>query len=111
MYSRFDFVQVPLFHPLFKRDSAPLATRPGPATRSDLVLSGNDWSVLIVGKLSPWIQLESSDAAVRRNSEDVRGGEGGEGGGEGERRGEAGRQAGCTLRVMRDAQCTHYACK
>jgi len=30
-----------------------------------------DWSSLIVAKLSPWIQLDSSDPVVRRNSEKV----------------------------------------
>ncbi|CAI8042662.1 Protein arginine N-methyltransferase 5 [Geodia barretti] len=66
----FDFVQVPLFHPLFKRDHPSIIHRQGPPTRNDTILTGNDWAVLIVAKLSPWIQLESEDPAIRRQSED-----------------------------------------
>lgn len=68
---RFDFVQVPLFHPLFKRDHPLIIHRQGPTTRNDTVLTANDWAVLIVAKLSPWIQLESEDPVIRRQSEDV----------------------------------------
>lgn len=68
---RFDFVQVPLFHPLFKRDHPLIIHRQGPTTRNDTVLTANDWAVLIVAKLSPWIQLESEDPVIRGQSEDV----------------------------------------
>jgi protein arginine N-methyltransferase 5 len=68
----FDFVQVPLFHPLFKRDHPSIIHRQGPPTRNDTILTANDWAVLIVAKLSPWIQLESEDPAIRRQSEDAR---------------------------------------
>lgn len=68
---RFDFVQIPLFHPLFKRDHPLVVPRKGPATRSDMVMTGNDWATLVVAKLSPWIQLESRDPDIRQLSEDV----------------------------------------
>ena len=71
MYLRFDFVQVPIFHPLFKRDHPSIIRRQGPPTRNDTVMKANDWAVLIVAKLSPWIQLESEDPAIRTQSEDV----------------------------------------
>lgn len=31
-----------------------------------------DWSTLIVGKTSPWLQLDSRVEVIRRNSEAVR---------------------------------------
>uniref|UniRef100_A0A8V0XI89 Protein arginine N-methyltransferase 5 n=1 Tax=Gallus gallus TaxID=9031 RepID=A0A8V0XI89_CHICK len=47
----------------------PAKERPGPQTRSDLLLAGRDWNTLIVGKVSPWIRPDSPLEAVRRNSE------------------------------------------
>ena len=69
---RFDFVSAPLVHPRYKREFLRIMPeRPGPTTRSDKVLTGSDWCSLIVAKLSPWIDLDSSDEIVRRNSEKV----------------------------------------
>nr|XP_041568804.1 protein arginine N-methyltransferase 5 isoform X1 [Taeniopygia guttata]XP_041568805.1 protein arginine N-methyltransferase 5 isoform X2 [Taeniopygia guttata]XP_041568806.1 protein arginine N-methyltransferase 5 isoform X3 [Taeniopygia guttata]XP_041568807.1 protein arginine N-methyltransferase 5 isoform X4 [Taeniopygia guttata]XP_041568808.1 protein arginine N-methyltransferase 5 isoform X5 [Taeniopygia guttata] len=67
----FDFLCLPLFHPRHRREfSAPPARdRPGPQTRSDLVLAGRDWNTLIVGKLSPWIRPDSPLEHVRKNSQ------------------------------------------
>ena len=59
-------------HPRYKREFLRiLPERPGPLTRSDKVLSGSNWSTLIVAKLSPWIDLDSPDETIRRNSEKV----------------------------------------
>ncbi|XP_061587228.1 protein arginine N-methyltransferase 5 [Cololabis saira] len=67
----FDFLCMPLFHPRFRREyeTEPAKTRPGAQTRSDLLLCGRDWSTLIVGKLSPWINVDSEIEMERRNSE------------------------------------------
>ncbi|XP_055393061.1 protein arginine N-methyltransferase 5 isoform X3 [Capricornis sumatraensis] len=67
----FDFLCMPVFHPRFKREftQEPAKSRPGPQTRSDLLLSGRDWNTLIVGKLSPWIRPDSKVEKIRRNSE------------------------------------------
>ncbi|KAM4637181.1 protein arginine N-methyltransferase 5-like isoform 2-T2 [Amazona ochrocephala] len=69
----FDFLCLPLFHPRHRREfrEEPARSRPGPQTRSDLLLSGRDWNTLIVGKLSPWIRPDSPLEHVRRNSEAV----------------------------------------
>eukprot|EP00795_Rhopilema_esculentum_P001486 gene1486-15920_t len=67
--SGFDFICAPIAHPRFKREyekDAPI--RPGAFTRSDLLLPGSDWSSLVVGKVSPWIDLESNDERVQKNS-------------------------------------------
>ncbi|KAH0626190.1 hypothetical protein JD844_001023 [Phrynosoma platyrhinos] len=67
----FDFLCMPIFHPRYKREffQEPAKKRPGPQTRSDLLLSGRDWNTLIVGKVSPWIRADSNVENVRRNSE------------------------------------------
>lgn len=66
----FDFVTAPLVHPRFKREFfRGTPERAGPLTRSDLVIPGSEWSSLIVGKLSPWIHLDSPDQTLRKNSE------------------------------------------
>ncbi|XP_056010372.1 protein arginine N-methyltransferase 5-like isoform X2 [Ostrea edulis] len=69
--SGFDFVCLPIVNPRYKREFlyGPAKNRPGPLTRSDLALSGQDWSTLIVGKTSPWLQLDSRVEVIRRNSE------------------------------------------
>uniref|UniRef100_A0A6I8Q3R0 Protein arginine N-methyltransferase 5 n=1 Tax=Xenopus tropicalis TaxID=8364 RepID=A0A6I8Q3R0_XENTR len=77
LYSReypsavFDFLCMPIFHPRFKREffKEPAKSRPGPQTRSDLLLSGRDWNTLIVGKLSDWIKTDSKVSGIRKTSE------------------------------------------
>ncbi|XP_048149271.1 protein arginine N-methyltransferase 5, partial [Corvus hawaiiensis] len=51
----FDFLCIPLFHPRHRREFGlePARDRPGPQTRSDLVLAGRDWNTLIVGSSRP----------------------------------------------------------
>ncbi|XP_056382785.1 protein arginine N-methyltransferase 5 isoform X1 [Hyla sarda] len=67
----FDFLCMPIFHPRFKREfhQEPAKSRPGPQTRSDLLLSGRDWNSLIVGKLSEWIKADSEIPSIRKTSE------------------------------------------
>ncbi|NP_001084480.1 protein arginine N-methyltransferase 5 [Xenopus laevis] len=67
----FDFLCMPIFHPRFKREfyKEPAKSRPGPQTRSDLLLSGRDWNTLIVGKLSDWIKTDSEVSRIRKTSE------------------------------------------
>ncbi|KAH0947236.1 hypothetical protein HN011_006109 [Eciton burchellii] len=71
--SKYDFICVPLVHPLFKREfiSGPAKNRSGPFTRPDLILCSSDWSSLIIGKLSPFINVDSIDPIVRKNSEET----------------------------------------
>ena len=68
--SGFDFVCVPIVHPRYKRElNSPNAPkRPGAFTRSDLLLPGSDWSSLVVGKLSPWIRVDSKCEHLRERS-------------------------------------------
>jgi protein arginine N-methyltransferase 5 len=69
----FDFVSIPLVHPRYKRDFVKSNGTHGgnvtePLTRNDMLLSSGDWMSMIVGKISPWIHLESHDQQVRENS-------------------------------------------
>ncbi|XP_071958231.1 protein arginine N-methyltransferase 5-like [Antedon mediterranea] len=67
----FDFIAVPIVHQRFKREflEGKPKDRPGAFTRSDLLLSSQDWSSVIVGKISPWLQPDSHDETIRKNSE------------------------------------------
>lgn len=69
---RFDFVVTPLVHPRYTREYlGATPPHPGPLTRSDKVIKVSEWGTLIVAKLSPWIQLDSENDVIRRNSEKV----------------------------------------
>ena len=59
----------PLAHPRYRRDH--LRPLDEPMTRSDLVVNSNTWNKHIVGKLSPWLQLDSPHAHIRRRSEEA----------------------------------------
>lgn len=64
-----EFIVAPLFHSRFRRDAAGISEgRLGPGTRSDVVLECSRWAACVVGKLSPWIDLDSPVAATRAAS-------------------------------------------
>uniref|UniRef100_A0A0B7AFA1 Protein arginine N-methyltransferase n=1 Tax=Arion vulgaris TaxID=1028688 RepID=A0A0B7AFA1_9EUPU len=67
----YDFVCLPLVNPRFKREfiGGPAKGRKGALTRSDMCLSSQDWNSLVVGKVSPWLQLDSKLYHTRKNSE------------------------------------------
>ena len=67
----FDFVCVPIVHPRYEREMILPAGRSSPLTRSDLTLASSEWTTVVVGKLSPWLNLDSDVAHIRRNSEKV----------------------------------------
>ncbi|XP_031846759.1 protein arginine N-methyltransferase 5 [Nomia melanderi] len=71
--AKYDFVFVPLIHPLYKREfiSGAAKERSGPFTRPDIVLCSSDWNHLIIGKLSPYIRVDSKNPAIKRNSEET----------------------------------------
>lgn len=65
----FDFVTVPIVHPRYEREFEPekvASLRDAPLTRPDLILSGSDWCTLIVGRLSPTINVDSRVPAIRK---------------------------------------------
>ncbi|OMO61939.1 Protein arginine N-methyltransferase PRMT5 [Corchorus capsularis] len=68
----FDFVVAPLMDPSYRpslvqvqNDTSPVL----PVAGSDLVLSPSQWSSHVVGKISPWIDLDSEDEILRMDSE------------------------------------------
>jgi len=68
----FDFVTIPIVNPRFEREFSEdksASSRPGPFTRSDLLLASSDWNSLVVGRLSPTIDVDSEVEHVRKNSE------------------------------------------
>ncbi|XP_053970427.1 protein arginine N-methyltransferase 5 [Hylaeus volcanicus] len=71
--SKYEFICIPLVHPLFKREfiSGAAKRRSGPFTRPDLVLCSSDWNNLIIGKLSPHINVDSKNPIVKKNSEET----------------------------------------
>jgi len=66
----FDFICAPIAHPRYRREleSKRGPPRPGAFTRTDLLLPGSDWSSLVVGKISPWINVDSQCEVARKNS-------------------------------------------
>ena len=87
VHDRFDFISVPLMHPRFRRDDSGVSdARTGPGTRthsvlhaggpitytrgagSDLLLDSRHWTTAVVGKMSPWLRLDSPCASVRNSS-------------------------------------------
>ncbi|XP_049813018.1 protein arginine N-methyltransferase 5 isoform X1 [Schistocerca nitens] len=77
--SGYDFACLPIVHPRFKREflHGKSKDRTGPFTRSDLILSSSanlffaDWNNMIVGKLSPYIDVDSPDDTYRKQSEET----------------------------------------
>jgi len=73
----FDFLCVPLVHPRYERDLIGFGTESEenpsdnePFTRSDMLLTSSQWNS-IIGKLSNWLDLDSSNERIRRLSEKV----------------------------------------
>jgi protein arginine N-methyltransferase 5 len=67
----FDFVMAPLVHPRYRRpapSALPRGTVQPPFTRSDLLLTSGQWGGQIVGKVSPWIDCDSPNPTLQRDS-------------------------------------------
>ncbi|XP_048507266.1 protein arginine N-methyltransferase 5 isoform X2 [Athalia rosae] len=71
--ARYDFICIPLVHPKLKREfnNNDMKKRPGPFTRSDMILCSSDWNNLVVGKLSPYIDVDVTDPISRKNNEET----------------------------------------
>lgn len=72
----FEFVVTPLVHPRFERNVGPHSaseyTKLLPWTRSDLLLQSSEWTSCVVGRLSEWNVLSTSDEEARKNARAVR---------------------------------------
>jgi hypothetical protein len=70
------FLVTPIVHPRYRRlvvlQSATQPRRSEPLTRSDLLLHSGQWGQQILGKLSPWLQLDSPHDTARPASASLR---------------------------------------
>lgn len=62
----YSFIVTPIIHPRFSRHHCSHADRVGGFTRSDMVLSPQDWTSRVVGKLSPHLNVDSVSPIVRQ---------------------------------------------
>nr|CAG4646084.1 EOG090X028A [Macrothrix elegans] len=71
--SKYDFVSIPLTHPRHRRDflGNQQARRLSAFTRADVILNSADWSTLVVGKLSPYLDLDHEDKLLRQQHEKI----------------------------------------
>lgn len=69
----YHFIVIPFVHPRYRREliSGKCKNREEPLTRSDLVLTSQDWNRLVVGKLSPYLEIDCEVEHVRKQSEAV----------------------------------------
>ncbi|KPI93226.1 Protein arginine N-methyltransferase 5 [Papilio xuthus] len=70
LHSNYSFIVANVVHPRFRRSYIPGASKIGGFTRSDMVLSPQDWTSRIVAKISPYICVDSKSPVVRQRHED-----------------------------------------
>jgi protein arginine N-methyltransferase 5 len=64
-----DFLVLPLFHPRHRLDTLGISNnRDSPSTRSDRELECKQWQSSVVGKISSWLDLDSSSPTIRSSS-------------------------------------------
>ncbi|XP_045761117.1 protein arginine N-methyltransferase 5 [Maniola jurtina] len=64
------FIVLPIIHPRFRRSHLPSGGLVGGFTRSDMILSPQDWNSRIVGRLSHYLDPDSESPVVRQRHED-----------------------------------------
>ncbi|XP_063627348.1 protein arginine N-methyltransferase 5 [Cydia splendana] len=69
-HANYSFIVTPVVHPRFRRHHIADGTRVGGFTRSDMILSPQDWTSRIVGRLSPYLNVDSPNEVVRQRHED-----------------------------------------
>ncbi|XP_028169658.1 protein arginine N-methyltransferase 5 [Ostrinia furnacalis] len=70
LHSNYSFIVSPIVHPRFRRPFTSSAGRVGGFTRSDMILSPQDWTSRVVGKVSPYLDADSPLPLVRQRHED-----------------------------------------
>ncbi|XP_049887187.1 protein arginine N-methyltransferase 5 [Pectinophora gossypiella] len=70
LHCNYSFIVAPIVHPRFRRHYVAGAGCVGGFTRSDMVLSPQDWTTRIVAKLSPYFNVDSPSPIVRQRHED-----------------------------------------
>lgn len=70
LHCNYSFIVSPIVHPRFRRQYVTNVGKTGGFTRSDMVLSPQDWTTRLVGKLSPYLNVDSASSTVRQRHED-----------------------------------------
>lgn len=70
MHNNYSFIVSPIVHPRFSRQHCSSSDRIGGFTRSDMVLSPQDWTTRIVGRLTPHLNVDCASSAARQRHED-----------------------------------------
>lgn len=69
LHSNYSFIISPVVHPRFRRPFTSTG-RVGGFTRSDMVLSPQDWTSRMVAKVSPYLNPDCSSPLVRQRHQD-----------------------------------------
>lgn len=67
--SNYSFIISPVVHPRFRRPFT-CAAKVGGFTRSDMILSPQDWTSRMVAKVSPYLNPDSPSPVVRQRHQD-----------------------------------------
>ncbi|XP_068628689.1 protein arginine N-methyltransferase 5 [Battus philenor] len=70
LHCNYSFIVTPVVHPRFRRPYISGLCKVGGFTRSDMILSPQDWTSRIVAKISPYICVDSESPVVRQRHED-----------------------------------------
>lgn len=68
--SYYSFMVCPIVHPRFRRHYVSGAGCIGGFTRSDMIISPQDWTSRMVVKLSPYLNVDSKSPIVQKRHED-----------------------------------------
>lgn len=66
--SGFDFIVTPLASSTTRRHRSSDALSDSTFRRPDMVMGTTDWSGKVVGRISDWVDLDSTDAELRKDS-------------------------------------------
>lgn len=70
LHYNYTFIVTPIIHPRFRRPLLPTGGTVGEFTRSDMILCPQDWTSRIVGRISPYLDVDSPSPVVRLRHED-----------------------------------------
>ncbi|CAK1548334.1 unnamed protein product [Leptosia nina] len=67
--ANYSFIVTPIVHPRFRRPLLPHRTAVGGFTRSDMILSPQDWTNRIVARISPYLTVDAKSPVVQQRHE------------------------------------------
>ncbi|CAG4924790.1 unnamed protein product [Colias eurytheme] len=70
LHANYSFIVTPIIHPRFRRSFLGNRTAVGGFTRSDMILSPQDWTNRIVARVSPYLNVDSQSPLVQQRHED-----------------------------------------